>query len=194
MLEIRFHHVLGDAVNTRRARSAGPQCDARRFTQPVPVSNQSQEAIELAFSVLRRPCRQLALHFTDYQRSSPHSSQLINQANHFNCLPSPCSRISRPRTSTEAPSACTSSGTHSLNICASLPQFTCWTSSHGRGRLSQSFSLLVASRRKHHGLATRSPWLPAKRHTYPLSIRAVDQPYVCSTTIRVLPEKRCRQG
>jgi hypothetical protein len=127
-------------------------------------------------------CRQLALHFTDYQRSSPHSSQLINQANHFNCLPSPCSRVSRPRTTMEAPSACTSSGTHSLNICADLPQFTCWTSSHGRGCLSQSFSLLVASRRKHHGLATRSPWPPADRHTYPLSIRAVDQPYVCSTS------------
>src|SRR5579862_2793133 len=121
MLEIRFHHVSVDAVNARRACSAGCQRDACRFTQPVPVSNQSQETIELAFSVLRRPCRQLALHFTDYQRSSPHCSQLINQANHFNCLPSPCSRISRPRTTTEAPSACTSSGSHSLTFCANLP-------------------------------------------------------------------------
>ena len=66
-----------------------------------------------------------ALHFTDYQRSSPLYGQLICQANHSDCLPSPCGRLSRPRTTTEAPPACTSSGAHSLNICASLPQFTC---------------------------------------------------------------------
>src|SRR5579863_3306864 len=191
MLEIRFHHVSVDAVNARRACSAGCQRDACRFTQPVPVSNQSQETIELAFSVLRRPCRQLALHFTDYQRSSPHCSQLINQANHFNCLPSPCSRISRPRTTTEAPSACTSSGSHSLLSVQTFPQFTCWTSSHGRGCLSQSCSLLVASRRKCHGLATRSPWLPADRHTCPFGIRVVGLRYICVTTICVLPNKRC---
>jgi hypothetical protein len=53
MLEVHFHHALVEAVNTRRARSAGCQRDARRLTQPVPVSNQSQEAIKLAFSVLR---------------------------------------------------------------------------------------------------------------------------------------------
>src|ERR1035438_9547035 len=49
-------------------------------------------------------------------------------------------------------------------------------SSHGRGCLSQSFALLAASRRKHHGLATRSPWLPADRHIYPFGIRVVTHP------------------
>jgi hypothetical protein len=53
MLEVPFHHAFVDSVNTRRARSAGYQRNARRFTQPVPVGNQSQEAIELAFFVLR---------------------------------------------------------------------------------------------------------------------------------------------
>src|SRR5690606_7493146 len=67
----------------------------------------------------------------DYQRSSPLYGQLIDQANHFNCLPSPCGRLSRPRTTTEAPPICTSSGTHSLGIHADLPQFTCWTQRMG---------------------------------------------------------------
>ena len=131
MLEIRFHHALVNAVHARRAGSARSKRDTSRFAQPIPVGNQSQESIELALFVLRRPCRQFALHFTDYQRSSPHYGQLINPANHFNCLPSPCSRLSRPRTTTEAPPACTSSGAHSLGICASLPQFTCWTQRMG---------------------------------------------------------------
>src|SRR5258708_4040360 len=74
---------------------------------------------------------QFAWHFTDYQRSSPHCGQLIRQANHSDCLPSPCGRLSRSRTTTEAPPACTSSGAHSLGICASLPQFTCWTQRMG---------------------------------------------------------------
>jgi len=67
-------------------------------------------------------------------------------------------------------------------------------SAHGRGCLSQSFSLLAASRRKRRGLATRSPWLPADRRTYPVVIRVVGTSYICVTTIRVLPIKRCWQG
>jgi hypothetical protein len=102
---------------------------AASFSQPL--GNESQEAIELALFVLRRPYRQLALHFTDYQRSSPHCGQLIHPAIHFNCLPSPCGRLSRPRTTTEAPPACTASGAHSLGICADLPQFTCRTQRMG---------------------------------------------------------------
>jgi hypothetical protein len=47
-------------------------------------------------------------------------------------------------------------------------------STHGRGCLSQPFSLLAASRREHHGLAARSPWLPANRLTYPVGIRVVE--------------------
>ena len=131
MLEIRFHYAPVNAVHARRASSAGCQRNASRLAQPIPVGNQSQESIELALSVLRRPCRQFALHFTDYQRSSPHYGQLINPANHLNCLPSPCGRLSRSRTTAEAPPVCTSSGAHSLNICASLPQFTCWTQRMG---------------------------------------------------------------
>src|SRR5258708_6294479 len=127
MREICFHHALVDTIHARRAGSAGCQRDTSRLAQPIPVGNQSQESIKLAFFVLRRPYRQFALHFTDYQRSSPHYGQLINPANHFNCLPSPCSRFSRPRTTTEAPPVCTSSGAHSLGIRADLPQFTCWT-------------------------------------------------------------------
>lgn len=131
MLEICFQHASVDSVHARRASPAGCQRNASRCTQPIPIGNQSQESIELALFVLRRPCRQFALHFTDYQRSSPHCGQLINQANHFNCLPSPCDRLSRSRTTTEAPPARTSSGAHFLNICASLPQFTCWTQRMG---------------------------------------------------------------
>src|SRR6185437_8199555 len=127
MLEILLHHALADTVHAWRASPAGGQRNASRFAQPNPVGNQSQKTVELAFFVLRRPCRQFALHFTDYQRSSPHYGQLINPANHFNCLPSPCNRLSRPRTTTEAPPACIPSGAHSLDIYASLPQFTCWT-------------------------------------------------------------------
>jgi len=55
-------------------------------------------------------------------------------------------------------------------------------SSHGRGCLSQSFSLLAASCRKRHGLAARSPWLPADRRTYPVGIRVAETRYICVTT------------
>src|SRR6266852_220763 len=131
MLKVSLHHHLVDTVNARRSRTTGCQRDARRFGQPSSIGNQSQESIELASFVLRRPHRQLALHFTDYQRSSPYCSQLIRQASHSNCPPSPCGRLSRPPTTTRAPSTCTASGTHSLVICTSLPQFTCWTQRTG---------------------------------------------------------------
>jgi len=67
MLEIPFHHTFGRLRHTRVAHRLECQRNARRFTQPVPVRNQSQERSNLRSSVLRRPCRQLALHFTDYQ-------------------------------------------------------------------------------------------------------------------------------
>src|SRR5471030_80732 len=130
-VEMLLHLCLVDAVDARRLGSAGGQRNTSRFPEPSSVGDQPQETVELAFIVLRRPCRQFALHFTDYQRSSPHCGQLIDQANHLNCPPSPCGRISRSRTTTEAPPACTSSGAHSLGICANLPQFTCWTQRMG---------------------------------------------------------------
>src|SRR5579864_6107719 len=64
---------------------------------------------------------------------------------------------------------------------------------HGRGCLSQSLSLLAASRRKHHGLAARSPWFHTDWRTCPVSTRVAGR-YMCTATVRVLPIKRCGQG
>src|SRR5471030_3284781 len=87
-VEMLLHLCLVDAVDARRLGSAGGQRNTSRFPEPSSVGDQPQETVELAFIVLRRPCRQFALHFTDYQRSSPHCGQLIDQANHLNCPPS----------------------------------------------------------------------------------------------------------
>jgi hypothetical protein len=166
-VKVSLHHRPVDPVDAWRSRTTGCQRDARRFGQPSSVGNQSQESIELAFFVVRRPRRQLALHFTDYQRSSPHCSRVIRQASHSNCPPSPCGRLSRPRTTTRAPSTCTVSGNAlPYQLYKPSPVHTL-DSTHGRGCLSQSFSLRSASRRERRGLATRSPWLPAGRLTYP---------------------------
>lgn len=62
-------------------------------------------------------------------------------------------------------------------------------STHRRGCLSQSLSLLSASRREHHGLAARSPWFLAARLTYPVGIRVAGS-YVYPATVCVLPVKR----
>src|SRR3546814_16952390 len=104
-MEMCFHHAFIDTVHARRASPAGSQRNTGGFTQPRLVSNKSQESIELAFFVLRRPCRQFALHFTDYQRSSPHYGQLIGHTNNLKCLPSQCDRLSRSRNTTAAPPA-----------------------------------------------------------------------------------------
>src|SRR5437867_5552446 len=69
-MKVSLHHQLVDSIDARCSRTTGRQRDARRFGEPSSVGNQSQESIELTFFVLRRPRRQLALHFTDYQRSS----------------------------------------------------------------------------------------------------------------------------
>src|ERR1700676_4325819 len=184
MLKGSLHHHLVDTVNARRSRTTGCQRDARRFGQPSSIGNQSQESIELASFVRRRPHRQLALHFTDYQRSSPYCSQLIRHASHSNCPPSPCGRLSRPPTTTRAPSTCTASGEPlPCHLCKPSPVHML-DSPHGRGCLSQSLSLLAASRRGRHGLVTRSPCLLAGRRTYPSSIRG-PLPYLCSAPVRV---------
>ena len=99
------------------------------------------------------------------------SVTVIRHASHSNCLPSPCGRLSRPPTTTRAPSTCTASGdTLPCHLCKPSPVHML-DSTHGRGCLSQSLSLLSASRRGHHVLTTRSPWLPTGRHTCPFSIR-----------------------
>src|SRR5690606_27775598 len=60
-------------------------------------------------------------------------------------------------------------GTLPWHLCKPSPVHML-DSAHGRGCLSQSLSLLVASRRKHHGLAARSPSFPVDQRTYPISI------------------------
>jgi hypothetical protein len=59
---------------------------------------------------------QLALHFADYQRSSPLYGPLIHRTSLSNCAPSPCGRLSRPPTTTSAPPVHRASGPHSLRI------------------------------------------------------------------------------
>ncbi len=100
---------------------------------------------------------QLALHFADYQRSSPHCRQLIFRANLSNCSPSPCGRLSLPRTTTGTPPTHRASGSHSLTISINLPRLTCRTQTRWLGCRSQSLPLLSASRCSPVGLATRSP-------------------------------------
>jgi len=64
---------------------------------------------------------------------------------------------------------------------------------HGRGCLSQSLSLLTASRPERCDLATRSPQLLIDRNmdtTYDRS----PVPYMYTELVQGLPVKRCRQG
>ena len=126
--------------------------------------------VELAFFIRRGPCGQLALHFTDYQRSSPLYRQLICQTSHSNCSPSPSSRFSLPQTTTGTPPAYRSSGPHSLIISIDLPQSTCRTQTYWLGCRSQSLTLLAASRYRRHGLTMFSPWHPASRLTFTTDI------------------------
>ena len=139
--------------------------------QPRPVRNHPQKTVKLACFVFRGPYRQLALHFTDYQRSSPLYWQLICQASHSNSSPSPCSRFSLPQTTTETPPAYRSLGPHSLVISIDLPQSTCRTQTYWLGCRSQSLTLLSASRYRCHGLVMFSPWLPACWHTFSAGFR-----------------------
>lgn len=123
-------------------------------------------------------CRQLALHFTDYQRSSPLYRQLIRRASRSNCSPSPCSKLSLPQTTTGTPPAYRSLGPHSLTISIDLPQSTCRTQTYWLGCRSQSLPLLVASRYRRHGLVMFSPRHPACRHTCTAGLR--EQTPTCS--------------
>ncbi len=92
--------------------------------------------------------------------------QLIFRASLSNYSPSPCNRLSLPRTTTGVPPASRSSGSHSLTISTGLPQFTCWTQTFWLGCRSQSLSLRSASRCNPLGLAAHSPRDPAHRHTF----------------------------
>ena len=80
------------------------------------MSNQPEQTVELPFLVCGRPRRQLALHFTDSQRSSPLYGQLICRASCLNCSPSPCHRLSLFPTTTGAPPPMGALGSHSLGI------------------------------------------------------------------------------
>src|ERR1017187_2181763 len=74
------------------------------------------------------------------------------------CSPSPCDRLSLSLTTTRAPPTWSASGdTLPSHLFQAFPSSHVWTQSHGRGCLSQSFSLLAASRHGWFGLATLSP-------------------------------------
>ena len=80
------------------------------------MSNQPKQTIELTFVICCRPGRQLALHFADYQRSSPPYGQVICRASCLSCSPSPCDTLSLSPTTTEALTAMRASESHSLGI------------------------------------------------------------------------------
>ena len=96
--EFRFHRVFTYSIDARCVGATRRQRHASRLLQPGPVGNYPQKTVESTSLVFRGPCGQLALHFTDYQRSSPLYGRLICQASCSNCSPSPCSRLSLPQT------------------------------------------------------------------------------------------------
>ena len=147
--------------------------------------NHPQQTVGLAFFIRRGPRGQLALHFTDYQRSSPLYRQLICQASYSNCSPSPCSRFSLPQTTTGTPPAYRSSGPHSLIISIDLPQSTCRTQTYWLGCRLQSLPLLAASRYRRHDLAMFSSWHPACRLTFTTDLFCILViPITCTGFIR----------
>ena len=185
---------LVDPVDARRAGSAGCQRNASRLAQPSPVGNQSQESIELAFFVLRRPCRQFALHFTDYQRSSPHCGQLIDPSKPLKLPPFamwpafPASdyyeRLRQPahhRGHTPLASVQAFPSSHAgLNAWARLPIAVFILAFRKSSRISwSSYALSVDP--------CRSAYMSDRHSRLPV--------HTCNwQPIRVLPVKRCRQG
>ncbi len=130
VLEIARHRLLVYPIDARCLCATRRQRHSGGLLQPRPVGNYPQKTIEPAFFIRRGPCGQLALHFADYQRSSPLYRQLICRASHSNCSPSPCGRFSLPLTTTGTPPAYRSLGPHSLHISINLPQSTCRTQTY----------------------------------------------------------------
>jgi hypothetical protein len=135
--------------------------------------------------------RQLALHFADYRRSSPHCRQLIFQASLSNCSPSPCGRLSLPRTTTGTPPAHRASGSHSLGI-SDGPSPVHMSDSNVLVRLPVAVFTLAC--RKSMRSSRSNYALPEKpcppRYLYG-GIRR-QEPSICSAPDRMPPDKPCR--
>ena len=113
------------------------------------------------------------LHFTDYQRSSPHYGQLIHRTSLSNCSPSPCGRLSRPRTTTRAPPAHRASGPHSLCI-ANGPSPVHMSDSNASVRLPVAVFILACRKSVQtpcDSYAHRT--VPSRCHTYTTTHRAL---------------------
>jgi len=70
--QTRLHPLLVYSVNARRIGATRRQHDPGSFGKPRPIGNEPEKTIEPTVSIALCPCRELVLHFTDYQRSSPH--------------------------------------------------------------------------------------------------------------------------
>ena len=66
-----LHPLFVHSVYARRIGATRRQHDPGCLGKPRPVGNEPEEAIEPAVRIALGPCRELVLHFTDYQRSSP---------------------------------------------------------------------------------------------------------------------------
>ncbi len=166
-IQAGFEPLLVHSIDARRAGAARRQHDPGCLGQPDPVGDEPHQPIEPAGPIGRGPGRKLVLHVTDYQRSSPCSVRSCARASHSNCFPSPCDRLSRPRTTPEALPACRTSGPTPLPFRHAFPRSYVGLQTYRRGCRSQSFPLHSASRCRRRGLAAFSPRLPARRLTCP---------------------------
>jgi hypothetical protein len=134
---------------------------------------------------------QLALHFADYQRSSPHCRQLIFQASLSNCSPSPCGRLSLPRTTTGTPPAHRASGSHSLGI-SDGPSPVHMSDSNVLVRLPVAVFTLAC--RKSMRSSRSSYALPEKPcpSPYICDEHSGGERYMCPSPARMPPIKSCR--
>ena len=72
MIQMGFKASLVQSVKARRACTSRCQHDPSRLSKPVPVGDEPEQPIKPTGRIGCGPCRELVLHFTDYQRSSPH--------------------------------------------------------------------------------------------------------------------------
>ncbi|WFU39905.1 hypothetical protein QA640_37200 [Bradyrhizobium sp. CB82] len=63
---------LVHSFKTRCIGAFRRQDDSGRLSKPIPVGDEPEQSIKPAGLIDRGPRRELVLHFTDYQRSSPH--------------------------------------------------------------------------------------------------------------------------
>ena len=67
-----LHSLLIHSVETRRIGATRRQYDPGGFGKPRSIGDEPEKTIEPTVRVALGPCRELVLHFADYQRSSPH--------------------------------------------------------------------------------------------------------------------------